>query len=119
MKYSIERAEIRNHENERDRYYQVIDETIYRGPFAFNVRALSPCSLSMSTTSEEERLPWASLSRPNRFCRRSTYALSIANTWPKYNAFSSHLRVRLQAASDALVTTLCVYNARRRFYTSC
>lgn len=66
MKYSIERAEIRNHENERDRYYQVIDETIYRGPFAFNVRALSPCSLSMSTTSEEERLPRASLSRPNR-----------------------------------------------------
>lgn len=66
MKYSIETAEIRNHEYERDGYCQVIDETIYRGPFAFNVRELSPCSLSMSTTNEEERLPWASLSRPNR-----------------------------------------------------
>lgn len=34
--------------------------------YVHNVRTLSPCSLSMSTTSEEECLPWASLSRPNR-----------------------------------------------------
>lgn len=102
----------------------MIDETIYQGPFTFNVctmyvrflRVRFQCPRSAKKNVCHGQVRRGRIARG--FCRRSTYTLSIANTWPKCNAFSSHLRVRLRAGSDVLVTTLCVYNARRRSYIS-